>query len=68
MGHMIRKYGPPWFRTPGISGEKAPVSSHYATLFTLSLIPPSYTQIPCSASHFPNSFILYSSLNMEEEI
>jgi len=68
MCHMARKYGPPWFYTLRISGEEAPVSSHYAILFTLPLIPPSYAQIPFSASHFSNSFILYSSLNMEEEI
>ena len=48
--------------------RKAPVSFHYAILFTLLLIPPSYTQISCSASHFSNFFIPYSSLNVEEEI
>ena len=68
MCHMARKYVPPWFYTPRISGEEASVSSHYAILFILPLIPPSYPQIPFSASHFSNSFILYSSLNMEEEI
>jgi hypothetical protein len=68
MCHMTRKYGPPWFYALKISGEQALVYSHYTILFTLPLIPPSYTQIPCSASHFSNSFILYLSLNVLEEI